>query len=302
MLTREIMGWFALAILWVNTLLIAAAAVKDLAALLRRRARLGGQRGQDLAPGYGLLEGRVTRGEGPEGALACHRVEQVGRSAGDSEKERAILFGDRTAAGEVFGGAIAVEGGGAEVVIAPATERTEVWIAQAALIEAGACPSADAFDAAYADARRARGFTRTVEAALRAGQKVWIAGEIGRKGRDGAAVVTASRDRGILVSTLDPRKLLGRKIALSIAAIAGILAGAAGVTALALTPPYFGPISTAGGALGLIYFLLVQPAGTALREAVLLPPEAFVRGAWTRAESAAGEPSLTSAASGSAQR
>jgi hypothetical protein len=50
---------------------------------------------------------------------------------------------------------------------------------------------------------------------------------------------------------------------------AGILTAAIGVTVMALTPPYFGPWSTAGGALGLVYFLLVQPLGVMLRQRML---------------------------------
>ena len=55
-----------------------------------------------------------------------------------------------------------------------------------------------------------------------------------------------------------------RPLGLALAGCAGMLFAAVGVSALALTRPYFGSWSTAGGALGLVYFLLVQPAGVAL--------------------------------------
>src|SRR5262245_50221061 len=98
MLSKEVMGALALGILWVNTLLIAAAAYQDLRALLARRRQLGAASAQ----GIGLYHGRVARGRGEGGAFAVHRIEQVGRAA-DGE-ERVILFADRSAEGEVFGG------------------------------------------------------------------------------------------------------------------------------------------------------------------------------------------------------
>ena len=52
---------------------------------------------------------------------------------------------------------------------------------------------------------------------------------------------------------------------------------------MALWPPVFGLVSTLGGALCLAFFLIVQPAGTALRDAVRVPSRAIVRGQWKRA-------------------
>ncbi len=48
--------------------------------------------------------------------------------------------------------------------------------------------------------------------------------------------------------------------------VLAIVGGAAACTALALRPPVFGAVSTAGGVAGLAFFLLVQPLGTALRD------------------------------------
>ncbi|MDP2316889.1 MAG: hypothetical protein Q8P41_28615 [Pseudomonadota bacterium] len=45
-----------------------------------------------------------------------------------------------------------------------------------------------------------------------------------------------------------------------------LLCGAAACTALALTAPVFGTVSTVGGVACLAFFLLVQPLGTALRD------------------------------------
>jgi hypothetical protein len=246
MLTREVMGLLALGILWANTLLIAAAAGQQLRDLLRRRAALAG-----------VVRGRVARGDGPGGAIAVHRVAQVGRAA---EGGDVILFHDRGASGEIFGGVVETADG--PIAIAPHADA-EVWLSRAEIVDAGACASAAAFDEAHAAARRARGFTRTIEARLTSGQEVFVHGRA-------------------LVATLDPRPALARRAALAAAFIVGAILLAAACTAVALWPPIFGRISTLGGALCLLFFLLVQPAGTALRDAVLVPSRAIVRGAWKR--------------------
>lgn len=250
MLTNETMGIVALAILWVNVLLIAASTAKQLAAILARRAALGD-----------VVRGSVARGEGPGGAIAAHRIEQLGRAA----DEGTILFHDRAAATEVFGGAVAAFEGRELTVAAGAT--AEVWLAPEILQRAAACASDDAFDEAHASARKAKGFARTVIAPL----------------GEGAVVFVSHRADGVLLATMDPRGLLTKKAALATTFIVAELLAAAGCTALALWPPLFGALSTLGGALCLAFFLLVQPAGTAIRDALLVPSLAPVRGRWARA-------------------
>lgn len=94
--------------------------------------------------------------------------------------------------------------------------------------------------------------------------------------------VTSSGETGLGLAAMDPRALCARKIGLASASVAGILAAAAGVTALALQRPYFGAVSTIGGALCLGFFLLVQPIGAALRNAMRLPHRASLhRGSLT---------------------
>jgi hypothetical protein len=255
-LTNERMGLLALAILWVNVLLIAAAAAKQLAALLALRAALAKA---------GVVRGRVVRGDGPGGALAAHRVAQVGRAAGDGG---VIVFHDHEAAGEVFGGAISTAGG-EEIAIPPVPPippaEAEVWLDAGTIARAGACGSAAAFDGAYASARKAQGFERTVIATVGQGAEVFVSAR------------GAPR-----VATMDPRALLARKAALAAAFIVAELLASAACTAIALWPPRFGLVSTAGGALCLVLFLVAQPAGVWLRDAVLVPSRAFVRGRWSR--------------------
>jgi hypothetical protein len=134
---------------------------------------------------------------------------------------------------------------------------------------AGACPSAARFDEAYTHARKARGYSRTVEAMVREGAEVWLAG-------GDEAIAPA------LLSTVDPRSWARSRVALIAAFAAGEIAVAAGCTALALVPPVFGTVSTIGAALCLLFFLLVQPAGTAVRGAVRPPSRAIARGRWER--------------------
>lgn len=242
------MGVLALSILWVNALLIVAAALKQAAAIAATLRRMGPRAGG----GASLLEARVVRGEGRGGAIAEHRIEQVGRAGAEGAVE-AILFADRSYAAE-----------------------GEVWVSRAEVQEAAACPSDAAFDEALALARKARGFARTIEARVGAGARVWLLGAVERDA-SGALRVTPA-----LLSSVDPRAVCRSKLALLALFIAGVLAALAGCTALALARPHFGAVSTAGAALCLGFFLLVQPLGTAVRDAVRLPSAAITRGRWER--------------------
>jgi len=47
-------------------------------------------------------------------------------------------------------------------------------------------------------------------------------------------------------------------------------------------PPVFGTVSTVGGALALAFFLLVQPAAVAARNAARTPDRQPVGGIWQR--------------------
>ena len=250
MLSREVMGLLALAILWVNTLLVAGAAGRQIVDLLALRRRL-----------RGALEGRVASGLGPAGALATHVVEQLGRQAADDRDRPAIAFTDRRYGGECHGGVVETSSGPVHV---PAIDEAgvEIWPDPGAL--AAAAAGRGGFAAAYDQAKKAKGFARTVSTDVAAGARVWVV-------LDGP---------GAIVSAIDPRRWCTRKIALLVGFVLGALAIAGGCTAVALWPPHFGTISTVGGALCLAYFLLIQPAGTAVRDAVLRPSRAILRGSW----------------------
>lgn len=279
MLTREIMGALALAILWVNTLLIAAVALKQ----AREKLQLHGAL-RPLAPGAegrGLVVGRVAEGMGEGGALASTEVEQIARAGAQEGDRRTIHFGDRAFRCAVAGGAVIA---GDERVRVAAGEG-DVWPARADVLAAAASPSPALFDAVFQEAKKARGHVRTVRVELLAGSPVWIGGDLHR-GDDGLEL-RAAEGIGRLVSAIDPRAWLRRAAALAIVfAIAEIVA-AAGVTALVLVPPIFdGWPSKIGGVLGLGFFLAVQPLGTAVRDALRAPSVAFVRGRWIEDHSA----------------
>ena len=266
------MGVLALAILWVNAFLVAGAAGKEVVALWRlwrrlRPARLGDE---------GLTEGRVSAGLGERGALASHRVEQVGRYAADDADKRAIAFSDRSYGGSVFGGVLETTHGAMQLV---AASDAEVWPDLVAQRRAASCPSSAAFDRAYPDAKKARGFARTIETEIHAASTVWVLGSLGRDDAGEPRLATCG-DGLLLVSASDPRRFCRNKLGLLLGFVALSLLGAGVCTAIALVPPHFGVVSTIGAALGLAYFLLIQPAGTAVRDLVRAPNRAIVRGSW----------------------
>jgi hypothetical protein len=248
MLSREAMGALALAILWVNTLLIAAAALK-------RAAELA-----NLGRSFGAVKrSKVVRGDGPSGAIAAFELDQVGRlGAGENAP---ILFHDRSHAGRLFGGRVAIETG-EEIDLAPADDA-EVWIDASAMASAKSLASEAAFDAACVDARKARGFSRSLRAPIVAGANVFVGTR--------------------LVSMLDPRSWIAKRVALAYAFVVAEIAVAAACTAAALQEPHFGPVSTAGAAAAFVFFLLVQPAGTLVRDALRPPSRAARHDTWTRA-------------------
>jgi hypothetical protein len=277
-LSYPMMGALALAIVWVNALLVAAAAWKELGPIgsWRRAAERG------------MLRGEVVSGRGPGGAIAVRRIEQVGRATDAGE----VIFADRRHACEVYGGTVRLEDGREiDVAATPAAVASplnlgdgvvEVWPDDAAHEAASACPSTEVFSAALEAARKARGFARTVEAAIGPGADVRLL-----VGDDGTTVR--------LVSAVEPARWAAKKRGLVVAFIAAELAAAGLATAIALVPPAFGLVSKLGGALCLAYFLGVQPIGTAVRDAVRSPARRALRGRWAQASSA--DPSRVQAAS-----
>lgn len=269
MLTLPVMGALALAILWINTLLVVGAAWQERTALRRLAQRFRAITTGDAGSGRaGVLSGRVIE----HSAIAIHEIEQVGRLA-DSRAPQ-ILWHDRAYRSRVDGGRI--ESDGASIRVAPAPAGV-VWPDPKRLGERAAEASAEAFDEHAKGAKKARGSTRVVTTPIDADQSVWVYGRL----VDGEEGLTIEPDAGELwVSQVDPRAWCRSKASLVTTFIVGAVVLAAACTAVALVPPAFGTISKVGGALCLAYFLLIQPAGVSLREAVRTPDRAIVRGAW----------------------
>jgi hypothetical protein len=253
------MGALALGVLWVNTLLIALDAWRRRAALSRRLAALRASRASGA-----LVEAEILEGRGPGGAFAERSVRQVGRALTVEGPPR-ILFTDASASGEVFGGRAKV--GGEELEIVPAAE-VELWCS----------PSPEArgdlseFEAAWSRASTFKGFSTVLSRTAGKGARVWLWLE-----------PSAGATRSVrLVSTDDPTLVVGRARRPLAVLVLVALAGAAAVTALAAWPPVFGLVSTLGGALALVFFLAIQPLGTAARDRARLPSEGHVGGVWQR--------------------
>lgn len=245
-LSREVIGALALGLFWLHILLIAGAAWIDARTL-----------GQSVRGRVGA--GVVRTGQGPDGALARHVVEQIGRSKGDG----VVHFNDAGHRSEVFGGVIELDDG-RELAIAASSEIA-VWPdarAQARAAEAG---SAEVVAAAACEARRARGFSRTVAVTIGAGERVFV---VEREGRVG------------IVASRDPSRFLAGKLALVAGFVVAELALAGACTVASLWPPLFGTVSMIGAAAALGMFLGVQPIGVAVRDALRTPDRAYLRGRW----------------------
>lgn len=272
MLTREIMGLLALGVLWVNAWLVVAAAFKQLRNLWTLRAELR----RAVATGE-LVDGEVvSAGEGDR--FAVRRVHQTGRALTTKGPER-ILFTDGPQSFDVLGGVVSTSRGEVEVAAAEPAE-SEVWIDATRATEAARCPSPVAFDEAYGPASRFKGHAREVEVPVERGDRVWVLGRA-EDGADGP-VLGPWEDRPLMVSTLDPLAWIGGRVRLIVLFVLGAVLALVAVTALALWPPPFGLISTIGGALGLVYFLAIQPLGTAVRDAVRTPARQPIGGTWRR--------------------
>jgi len=247
------LAWLCLAIVGINTLLVAAHALGEALRHLAARRALGDVRA-----------GVAKSGLGEGGALATHEVTQLGRAL--DAKLPAIAFTDKSFGATLHGGEVEVDGAVLRLEAAP---DAQVWPLAARQRDARAQPDDATFDA---KARGARGVTYVVRTHVAKGDRVWLAGT-----RDGETF------RATAVALMDPRAFHSgaalRELLFALVAVAVLAA----LAAVALVPPAFGLVSTLGGVALLAYFLLVQPAGVALEEVLRPPPVAFLRGEWRRA-------------------
>jgi hypothetical protein len=243
-----ILGLLGLAIVWVNALVIAAAAIGEARRLLRARSALGEVR-----------KGTVASGRGEDDTLAMHEVDQVGRAI--DAPVPAMLWHDRGYASTIFGGTVKV---GEETIEIAESKEGEVWPSRERQIERSKCPSDEELDAHYKSSRGAKGAPRKVLTPIRKGDTVWIAKE------------------GKLVSAIDPALWYGARARASLLFALAELGVCGACTAVALVPPHFGIASTIGGALLLLFFVFVQPIGVSVEDANRSPSERFLRGEWHR--------------------
>lgn len=246
----DVMAGLALAFFWIHIGLIVAAAGQDLRAVRRLAARLRAGR---------IERATIVAGTGPEGLLARHRTRQRGRSRGDGR----IHFHDRGYDGEVFGGELRTEDG-AVLLVPEAAPDLEVWPTRAARQLASEVPEADRATA-YREACRGPGWLRAVDVAFPGGAVVWVA---------------RARDAGQpwLIAQEDPRRWI-RDRTLRIGGLVAIeLAASAACTVAALWPPLYGPISTAGALVALVWFQLAQDGGRIVAELARPPSRAPLRG------------------------
>ncbi len=253
-----LLGLLALGIVWVTALLCALAATDT--------ARALGKKAEALASR--LREGEVLSGLGgpdDDRAFATHEVVQIGRALDAAPgASPGIAFSDKSHGGVVHGGVLRSQG--SELSFGP-SEALSPWPAAEAQAAAARREADASFDAVYKEARSGKGSPRVVRTVIGEGARVWFATE-------GSALT--------FLSATDPLAWYRRKrsglflFALAELGVCGAL------TALALVPPAFGGASTIGGALLLLFFLLVQPLGVSLDEGAREPHCAFLRGEWRR--------------------
>lgn len=263
MLSREIMGVLALGILWVNTLLIIGAAFKQASALSALKRQLTRARGR----------GALWRGIVRTAPLAVLRVEQVGRATTGSGPEQ-IEFTDAGQKAEWAGGR--VERADGESFAAHDENEVDVWFDERRRAEATEAGSESSFSDAWEEARKHAGYRRTISLKIGEGESVWVWAEA--KG----GKLHSSSGKRIVLSTVEPIAVVAR-CRWRLWAFAGMAPWvAAGLTALVLTRPYFEGLSLVGGICCVVFFLLVQPAGTAVRDAARLPSAQPIAGRWRR--------------------
>lgn len=250
MLSRELMGALCLGVVWVTALLVAAAALQDLADLRRIGSRA-----------KGAIVG-VAKGD-----LARWKVEQTARAI-DAKRDEAIAFHERRFVSEVLGGRL--EAGDTAYEVQP-SQNAQVWVERSSRVNATRCPDVATFDEVYAQARKAKGAAREAAVTIGDGDRVFVLGR----------VEDAKIDPEI-VSTLDPVAFCNRNVALILGFIPAELAVCGVATLVALHKPHFGRVSILGAVLCLAFFLGVTPLAVALREHVRRPHEAFLRTKWFR--------------------
>jgi hypothetical protein len=254
-------GWavaLAALALWTNTLIIAAEA------LIRRRwigthrwaPRWDGQFG-----GEAVVAGIVREGA----PLARHTVEQRGRLRA---RKTEIAWHDRSHRSEIAGGIVDTRFGPVRVPPGPG----EAWPSSTAQhrvaehvepVPAGGRDPADR-------ARRAKGILRQVDVRWVPGDSVYLMGRL--QALDDGSWTLAPLSSGPMVLSSEDPAAWARRCRRELVAFATAVVGACALlTAGVAWPPAFGLRSSLFGALGLAFFLLIQPAGVWMRARTIEP-------------------------------
>lgn len=203
----------------------------------------------------------VHHGLGPGGILARRRVSQLGRALTVRGPDR-IVFTDTSTESECFGGTLSREDN--DALTLEATRNVELWLETNPERD-------DSFDDAWTRASTNKGFATRVDIDLEPGTQVWVCREAGT----------------LSIATFDPLAYLDRmRRVLALFCVGSVLCLVL-VAALACSPPVFGPLSTLGAALGVAFFLAIQPLGVAVRDYTALPSVREVGGVWARPVQAA---------------
>ncbi|MGB1276854.1 MAG: hypothetical protein ACPG77_14000 [Nannocystaceae bacterium] len=283
----DVMGLLTMGIFWLNMGLIAFAALARMGPIRSRIASLGDLVGDGHGHthlregGRVLLHGHVVAAQS-DNALAVHRVEQTGRSAGEGQ----IFFHDRAYASEVGGGAIevATESGIVRIELPAIGQQVEVWPRPGA-IKPATIPEQTDFTKAQAQARRASGFRRQLITPIVVGDEVWVSGclaptEAGERTLELAGPRAEHGD--VLVSAVDPKVWAKRCAALCVGFALATLLVSIGCTVAALWPPVYGTISKLGALVGMAILMGNMLFGNLVRDAVRTPIRRIIGGCWQR--------------------
>ncbi|MCB9643152.1 MAG: hypothetical protein H6728_08760 [Myxococcales bacterium] len=269
------LGLLLLVIMWVNALLIAAAAwieMRDIEARASSWESL-----PEGTEGEGLLFVRIEAAEQGK-AFATQSVEQSGHAMQAKASHRRIGWWDRLHDSSIAGGRLSW---GEHTLEVPsyASPIADVWPSRQEQEEAAAHFSMVELDEIYEKAAKPRGVRRSLQFAMEPGQEVWVSGRVAKEGQH--LRLYPDKHEKVLVSSVDPRVWLIEKRRLVWFFMVSELTLCALCTVMCLWPPVFtGWISRLGGAAFLAFFLGVQPLGTVVRDALRPPSWAFLHGAW----------------------
>lgn len=248
-----VMGGLAGFVLWLAAALITMVALKDTFRLLRR----------GLA-----MAGRVERAQVESDGLASLHIERVGRAGSASAVRRAVVVLDRSVRSEGRVGLVRLSDGRAVQVDGAACE---IWVERKH-------PPHAKFEEAFALASKIKGWVHSFDQRLGKGDPLFVVGNLQSKNHDHHLAPLS--DGAMVLSAFDPRPFIWVRLLLSVITVVGLLTVPAVATWLVVENDPASWQAIAGGVIGLVYFLLAQPLGVALRQFVALPHTGLQNHVW----------------------